>query len=367
MLVLGARPQIIKSAPIIRAMGVEPEVELQLVHTGQHYDYEMSKLFFNELNLPGPLANLGVGSGGHGWQTGMMMVKLERLMGGLKPSLVLVLGDTNSTLAGALAAVKLHIPVAHVEAGARSYDLRMAEEVNRRLTDHCSSLLFAPTQKNVDNLLKEGIDGGRIFLVGDTMYDALLHHFPKAMESDVLKRLSLVKVDYAVLTMHRPENVDEPKRLKGVLDAISRLTDLKIVFPIHPRTRRRLHEFRLIKKLDKVRHVKLIKPIGYYDMLKLMNHAKLVFTDSGGVQKEAFWLHKPCITLRERTEWVETIELGFNRLVGVEPLKIIQAAREMLADEGFKERVRKAPNPFGDGEASKRIVELMKSEVGRGC
>ena len=360
MLVIGARPQIIKSAPIIDAASKDAEVEFQLVHTGQHYDFEMSRIFFGELELPDPVVNLGVGSGSHGWQTGQMMIGLEKTIKGLKPDLVLVPGDTNSTLAGALAAVKLHVPVAHVEAGARSYDMRMPEEVNRRLTDHCSRMLFGATENCVKNLLKEGIIEDQIHLTGDTMYDALLKHKAEALRSRILEELGLAVGEYAVLTVHRPENVDDPEALKNIIGAMIELKELAIVFPVHPRTMERLKATGLLERVKKAKHVRVVDPVGYHEMLRLVRDSKIVFTDSGGLQKEAFWLRTMCITLRERTEWVETVELGANVLVGSDKQAIIRKVRKCLATKGLETRLKELANPFGDGNSSVRIIEALR-------
>jgi UDP-N-acetylglucosamine 2-epimerase len=360
MLVIGARPQIIKSAPIIHEASKDAEVEFQIVHTGQHYDFEMSRIFLDELELPDPVVNLGVGSGSHGWQTGKMIVGLEKTIMELKPDLVLVPGDTNSTLAGALAAVKVHVPVAHVEAGARSYDMRMPEEVNRRLTDHCSRMLFAVTENCVNNLLKEGLSEDQIHLAGDSMYDGLLKHMVRAFGSHVVERLGLEVGEYAVLTVHRPENVDDPEALKDIVEAVIQLKELAIVFPVHPRTLERLKATGLLKKMKEARHVRLVDPVGYHEMLQLVKDSKLVFTDSGGLQKEAFWLHTLCITLRERTEWVETVELGANVLVGSDKEVIVRKVRECLAMKGLDMKLKGLSNPFGDGNASVKIVEALK-------
>jgi len=359
MLVLGARPQIIKSAPIIHEALKKSEINLQIIHTGQHYDFEMSKIFFGELDLPDPLVNLGVGSGTHAFQAGKMMIGLEQTIEKLKPDLVLVPGDTNSTLSGALAAVKLKVPVAHVEAGARSYDMGMPEEINRRLTDHCSSLLFAPTKNCAKNLGKEGIPKKQVRLSGDTMYDALLQHLPTASKSDILKKLGVKSDEYAALTLHRPENVDAPKKLKNMIKAMLALKELIIVFPVHPRTKKQLVTVKLMKRVEAAEHIKLIEPIGYHDMLQLTRHAKMVFTDSGGLQKEAFWLHTPCITLRNRTEWTETTEVGANILVGSNPKRIVAAAREIMEARNMKIRLKRLKNPFGNGQASIKIVVHM--------
>jgi UDP-N-acetylglucosamine 2-epimerase (non-hydrolysing) len=360
MLVLGARPQIIKSAPLIREASTKSEIELQIVHTGQHYDFEMSKIFFNELGLPSPLVNLGVGSGSHAWQTGKIMIGLEEAMLKLKPDLVLVPGDTNSTLAGALAAVKLHVPVGHLEAGARSYDMRMPEEVNRRLTDHCSRLLFAPTQNCLENLRREGLLNEYIHFCGDTMYDALLYHLPKALKSGVLDRFDLENENYGVVTLHRPENVDNPETLRSIVEALMQIKDLILFFPVHPRAMKMLSAAGLVGRLRKAKNLRLVDPVGYLEMLHLVKLAKIAFTDSGGLQKEAFWLHTPCLTFRDRTEWVETVELGANVLVGSNKDLIVQKARECLRAEDLKVKLEKLPNPFGDGYASKKIMETLE-------
>jgi UDP-N-acetylglucosamine 2-epimerase (non-hydrolysing) len=359
MLVIGARPQIIKSAPIIHEAQKRSEIEFQLIHTGQHYDYEMSKIFFSELDLPDPLVNLDVGSGTHAFQTGKMMMELEKTMENLNPDMVLVPGDTNSTLAGALAAVKLQVPVAHIEAGARSDDMRMPEEINRRLTDHCSTLLFAPTKNCAQKLASEGIPKHRIKLSGDTMYDAILQHMKKAEKTDILQKLDLKSEEYAAVTLHRPENVDTPSKLQNIIKALTKLKNLTLVFPVHPRTKQRLAKVKLMQQNQLVKHIKLIEPVGYHEMLQLTKHAKMVFTDSGGLQKEAFWLHTPCITLRGITEWIETTELGANVLVGDNPQKIVKAATEIMESKNAKAKLRKLKNPFGDGKASHKIVEQV--------
>ncbi len=360
MFVLGARPQIIKSALLIHEMSRKPEIELQLVHTGQHYDYEMSQMLFDELELPSPCVNLGVGSGSHARQTGKIMIALERSMLKLKPYMVLVPGDTNSTLAGALAAVKLHVPVGHIEAGARSYDMRMPEEVNRRVTDHCSKFLFAPTHNCVENLTKEGVKGECIHFSGDTMYDVLLYHLPRVLKRDILNRFDLEKDDYGVVTLHRPENVDSPEALKSIVEALIQLEDLDLIFPVHPRAMKMLRRSGLLPHLEKAKHLRLVDPVGYLDMLHLAKQAKIVFTDSGGLQKEAFWLHTPCLTFRERTEWIETVELGGNVLVGSNKDLIVQKAREYLMTKNLKSRLKELPNPFGDGDSSEKIVEVLE-------
>jgi UDP-N-acetylglucosamine 2-epimerase (non-hydrolysing) len=361
-LILGARPQIVKSAPFIHLANKDEQIHLEIIHTGQHYDYEMTKIFFEELNLPDPIANLNVGSGTHAQQTAKIMLRLEKLLQRQKPDLVIVPGDTNSTLAGALTAAKLHIPVAHIEAGARSYDIHMPEEINRRLTDHCSTLLFTPTENCTQNLLKEGIDKSAIHQTGDTMYDALLNQLPKAEKTPILEKIGLKPKTYALLTTHRPENVDKPKNLKNIINAITKLKQITIVFPAHPRTQKQLRKTRLLKKLEKQKHIKLIKPVGYHETIKLIKNATLILTDSGGMQKEAFWLKTPCITLRENTEWTETLQLEANNLTGTDTQKITEKATDILEkEEKITEQLRRLPNPFGDGKASQKIIEAIKS------
>jgi UDP-GlcNAc3NAcA epimerase len=350
--IVGARPQFIKAAPVGRAL--RKSADGILVHTGQHYDHELSAVFFQELDIPEPDVNLGVGSGPHGWQTGQMLMRIEEILLEAKPDWVLVYGDTNSTLAGALAAVKLHIPVAHVEAGLRSFNRRMPEEHNRVLTDHAADLLFCPTQTAVDNLAAEGITEG-VHLVGDVMFDALLYNAGLAAQrSDVLRRLDLMTEQYALVTVHRPRNTDHPARLQAILNALEEVGHkTPVVFPLHPRTRQAIANLPSSPDLDTPHSdLRLIEPVGYLDMLALEQHARVILTDSGGVQKEAYLFEKPCITLREETEWVETVEAGWNLLVGADCETIVAAARDF--------RPRGTPPPvFGDGHASERIVAVL--------
>lgn len=360
-LVLGARPQIIKSALLIRLSTKDKHVRLSIIHTGQHYDYEMTKVFFEEFSLPDPTVNLDVGSGSHAQQTAKIMSRLEPILLEQKPDLVLVPGDTNSTLAGAVTAAKLHIPVAHIEAGARSYDNRMPEEINRRLTDHCSTLLFTTTENCSRNLLKEGISQASVHLVGDPMYDVLLQQLSKAERTAILGRLDVKPKSYALLTLHRQENVDNLENLKQILEAIVRLKTLAVIFPVHPRTRKQLHSYNLYSKLKEQKHVKLIEPVSYLENISLIKNANFVLTDSGGMQKEAFWLKTPCITLRENTEWVETVQLGANYLVGADTERIVKTAEDIIENEEvLREKLEKLPNPFGDGCASQKILEVIK-------
>jgi UDP-N-acetylglucosamine 2-epimerase len=360
ILVLGARPQIIKSAPLIHLATQSSEIQFDVVHTGQHYDYEMSRIFFEEFQLPDAAANLGVGSGTHAWQTAQIMIRLEKILKSEHPDLIIVPGDTNSTLAGALTASKLHIPVAHIEAGARSYDMDMPEEINRRLTDHCSSLLFTSTENCTKNLRKEGIKGDSVRQTGDTMYDVLLQQLPKAKQSPILQKLRLTPKAYALLTVHRPENVDNPQKLRNIASAIIQLENLPIVFPVHPRTQKQLQKIKIYKKLQAASHIKLVEPLGYHDMLHLIQNAKVVLTDSGGIQKEAFWLHTPCVTLRENTEWIETVNLKANYLTGADPEKILKTVN-LVAEKGeaLRKKLETLPDVFGDGQASKKILDAV--------
>jgi len=363
-LVLGTRPQIIKSSSLIHEINRCKDIRMKIIHTGQHYDYEMTKVFFEELGLPDPAENLNVGSGTHAQQTAEIMMRLEKILLMEKPQLVMVPGDTNSTLAGAITAAKLNVPVAHIEAGARSYDMSMPEEVNRRLTDHISMLLFTPTENCTRNLEKEGITKDKIDQTGDTMYDVLLQQLPKAEKTDILEQLNLEPSSYVMLTTHRPENVDNPENLEKILDATSRLEPLTVVFPIHPRTRKQLQTFGLHGRIKGQKHLRLVNPLGYHETLNLVMNAKFILTDSGGMQKEAFWLRTPCITLRENTEWLETVQLEANYLTGTNPQKIAEKAVEIIEHvEEIKERLRNVPNPFGDGKASQRIVDIIKAQL----
>ena len=348
--VVGARPQFIKAAVVSRAL--RRQHQEFLLHTGQHYDYEMSELFFQELGLPQPDVNLGVGSGSHAQQTAEMLVGTERVLLQERPDWVLVYGDTNSTLAGALAAAKLCLPVAHVEAGLRSFNRAMPEEINRVVADHLSDLLFCPTQTAVENLAREGITAG-VHRVGDVMYDLLLQSLPLAEgTSTILQRLDLQPGAYLLATVHRAGNTDIRENLAGILAGLSAVGET-VVLPLHPRTRRAVAEW----SLAPAENVRLIDPVGYLDMLVLEKNARLILTDSGGVQKEAYWLGIPCLTLREETEWVETVEVGWNTLVGTSPDRIVEAVRT------FSPRGER-PALFGDGRAGERIAQILEEKPG---
>jgi len=354
--IVGARPQFIKMAPVSRELR-RREIKEVIIHTGQHYDYEMNRIFFEQLSIPEPDYYLGVGSGSHGYQTGEMLKKIEDVLIKEKPDLVLVYGDTNSTLAGALAAVKLHVKIAHVEAGLRSFDKRMPEEVNRVLTDHVSDYLFAPTETAVENLHREGINKG-VYLTGDVMYDALLYNIKIARnKSKILRELGLKPKNYLLATVHRAENTDNRLRLENIIKAFVESGEL-IVFPAHPRTRKYLETYGLMEFVSKADNIILINPVGYLDMLVLEENAKKILTDSGGVQKEAYFLKIPCVTLREKTEWVETVEDGWNTLVGADREKILKAIM------GFEPDGETYTYRFGDGRASEKIAQILEGSYG---
>ena len=343
--VVGARPQFIKASAVSRALA--SHFNEVMVHTGQHYDQGMSEIFFKEMDMKPPDHNLGVGGGTHGEQTGRMMIELEKVISGLNPDCMLVYGDTNSTLAGALVAAKAGIPLAHVEAGLRSYNRTMPEEVNRVLTDHVSSLLFCPTAAAVDNLAKEGIVNG-VHQVGDVMYDALLHNLEMARgRSHILDQLGVKKGKYALATVHRAGNTDNPTSMRSILDALGTLP-VQVVFPVHPRTRKMIDEaeYRINS------NVLLIEPVGPLDILALQENADCILTDSGGMQKEAYLLGVRCITLREETEWVETIEAGWNMLAGVDA-NAICSAYESWHPYGTR------PALYGTGQAAEEICSIL--------
>lgn len=354
--VVGARPQFVKLAAVSRVLREVPGVREVVVHTGQHYDPEMSGVFFRELELAEPDHQLAVGSGGHGAQTGRMLEAVERVIEAEAPDRVLVYGDTNSTLAGALAAAKLHVPVAHVEAGLRSRDMRMPEEVNRVLTDHLSDLCFAPTDAAVANLAGEGITAG-VHAVGDVMYDAALHFGARAeAESGILEALAVEPGGYVLATVHRAATTDDPALLGGVVEVLREAARaFPVVLPLHPRTRGALERAGLLEALGT--GVRVVPPAGYLDMMRLERGARLVVTDSGGVQKEAFFHGVPCVTLRDRTEWVELVECGWNVLA--DPADPDAAARAVIRalERGTMGLAR--PELYGGGRASERIAAIL--------
>lgn len=416
--IIGARPQFIKAATVSRAIAQHNNLANAtdliteiLIHTGQHYDDNMSRVFFDELEIPKPHYNLGIGSELHGKQTGAMLSAIEEVLIQEKPDIVLTYGDTNSTLAGALAAAKLHIASAHVEAGLRSYNRRMPEEINRIIADELSSLLFCPTETALTNLLREGIGGSQVdqlqgldldtqlvFNSGDVMYDSIL--FNKSLaekKSNILDRVGLSNysgrpTDYCLATIHRPENTDFPQNLKGILNALNQIvrTGTKVILPLHPRTRAKINEFGLERKFNSLASISsnpttkvtVIDPVGYLDMVQLERYSQAILTDSGGVQKEAYLLGVPCITLRNETEWVETLDAGWNILTGQDTKKILDAFGTISHWDGqrppFTQSCTQAnpsnpmnpdnPNnsitPFGDGKAAEKIVDIIFKIIG---
>ncbi len=380
--VVGARPQFIKLAPLVQAIrgqknsNKKPKVNHIIIHTGQHYDYEMNKIFFTELDIPEPEYNLEVGSGFHGWQTGEMIKRLEPILMKEKPALTIVYGDTNSTLAGALAAVKLQIPIVHIEAGLRSYNRKMPEEINRILTDHCSDILFCPTENGVKNLKKEGytniINDGKLINpsfstsqmcynkfpvvvnVGDIMYDATLISLKIAeKKSDILKQLKRISKQYFLVTIHRAENTDNKRKLKNILDALIEIGKCyPVVFPVHPRTKKTLKNFNLLP--SNYANIHLIDPVSYFDMLTLEKNARKILTDSGGIQKEAYFLGVPCITLRNETEWIETVKSGNNVIVGTNRKNIVRVALHSSPVPKYMSRFL-----YGDGQTAQNILKYL--------
>ncbi|MEM1510462.1 MAG: UDP-N-acetylglucosamine 2-epimerase (non-hydrolyzing) [Thermofilaceae archaeon] len=343
--VVGARPNFIKLSVVYSAL--KDIFDQLIVHTGQHYDYELSRVFFEELAIPEPDYDLNVGSGSHGYQTGEMLKRVEEVLLKENPRVVVVYGDTNSTLAGALASVKLGIPVAHVEAGVRSYEKYMAEEINRVVVDHVSEFLFAPTRKAVENLQREGIVKG-VYFTGDVMLDIFV---------SVRDKFSVRDEGFILVTVHRAENTDSPERLKAILEALVESGE-RVIFPMHPRTRKRIAEYGFEWFLN-AENVEVTKPLGYLEFLDVMSRARVVVTDSGGVQKEAYFMGKPCITLRESTEWVETVESGWNTLAGADKERILNALRS------FKPRGKPDLSVFGVGQASRKIASILAERLAR--
>lgn len=342
--IVGARPQFIKAAPVTRALcGRHRQI---LLHTGQHYDDPMSGQFFRELDLPAADRDLGVGSGPHGAQTAAMLAGIESAIGEWRPDMVLVYGDTNSTLAGALAAAKLHVRVAHIEAGLRSRNRRMPEEINRVVADHVSTTLFCPSRAAADNLAAEGITSG-VHVVGDVMLDQLEWATARASTSRALEQLSVEPGRYVLATIHRAETVDDDARLAAVAGALNEMHD-RVIFPVHPRTARALRAIGFRTSAN----VSIIDPVGYIDMVRLQQSARVIVTDSGGVQKEAFWLGVPCVTVRDETEWVETVRSGWNVLAGTDPARIVAAVRDIVP-------AAQRPASYGQPGAAARIVELL--------
>eukprot|EP00439_Symbiodinium_sp_Y106_P088929 s1_g1465.t1 len=353
--VVGARPQFVKAAVVSRAMQANGRMEEQIVHTGQHYDQDMSDVFFEQLAIPRPAYNLEVGSGSHGAQTGAMLAKIEDVILTEKPDWVLIYGDTNSTLAGALAASKLHVPVAHVEAGLRSYNMRMPEEQNRVVADHLSTLLLTPTATANANLAREGIDESRIRCVGDVMFDATLFAGQTdAAGSSILRDLGLESDGYILSTIHRAENTDVPERMEAILAGLAAAARTRpVLLPLHPRTRKLIDDSEGLQQY--ARDLRIVPPVGYFEMAVLEANAALIATDSGGVQKEAYFHQKPCVTLRDETEWTELVEMGWNRIQPpVSPEAVSAAVTAALGTQGAS-----GERPYGDGRAGEKIVDIL--------
>ncbi|MGZ4857896.1 MAG: non-hydrolyzing UDP-N-acetylglucosamine 2-epimerase, partial [Methanobacteriaceae archaeon] len=356
--IIGTRPEIIKMSPIIDEVE-KVGIDYILIHTGQHYDQEMSQQFFQDLELQTPDFNIGVGSGSHGKQTAVMLEGIEDVLKSENPDIVLVEGDTNAVLAGALSAAKLHIPVGHVEAGLRSYDKTMPEEINRLTADICTNLFFVPTVDAAINLLYEGQNPHDIFITGNTVVDACIRNLKIARKKSTIVSQMDLQGDILTLTLHRAENVDDLKRLSNIVDAILELKNLTIIFPIHPRTVKTLKKYGLYSNLEEASHIQIIKPIGYLDFLILLSNSKLVMTDSGGIQEEAITLNIPCLTLRYNTERPETVKAGGNLLVGADKEKINHNLSRILKDSELYRKMEEAPNPYGDGKASEKIVRAI--------
>jgi len=375
--VAGARPNFMKIAPLLREMRKHPEIVPLLIHTGQHYDVKMAGQFFHDLQIPEPDVSLEVGSGSHAYQTAEVMKRLEPVLQDIRPDVVVVVGDVNSTMAAALTATKLQIPVAHVEAGLRSFDRGMPEEINRLVTDAVSDYLFVSEESGQENLLREGVDKDKIFFVGNVMIDSLEACRLLWERSNICSRLNLKKREYGVITLHRPANVDNPETLRGLVEALAKIsTQLPLVFPTHPRTRARLKEFNLeeyftdlsmdsalggrsstVNRQDS--RLCCLDPLGYLDFMSLMAHARLVLTDSGGLQEETTVLGVPCLTLRENTERPVTVTHGTNRLVGVSAARIIDETLKILSSS---QSASSSP-PLWDGKTARRIVSVLKEQL----
>jgi UDP-N-acetylglucosamine 2-epimerase (non-hydrolysing) len=353
--IVGTRPEIIKMAPIIRECQ-RSNLNYFILHTGQHYSYNMDKIFFEQLELPEPIYNLDIRSGSHAEQSAKIILRMENILIKEQPNIVLVEGDTNTVLAAALTASKLHIKIGHVEAGLRSYDRSMPEEINRILTDHCSDYLFAPTKKSRQILLKEGIPQKNIFVTGNTIVDAVFQNIKLANKKvNILHDLDLKKQEYFLITTHRQENVDDQKRFSGIVDGLKQVHkkyNIPIIYPIHPRSRKKLYDFKL-----NIDGITLINPLDFLSFLQLENNAKVVLTDSGGVQEETCILGTPCVTLRDNTERPETLDVGSNILSGTNPKKILKCISIMY------DRHNKWKNPFGSGKAGKQIIGILKEVI----
>lgn len=364
-IIIGTRPEIIKMAPVMDEIE-KRGIDYILIHTGQHYDHEMSEKFFLDLELKKPDYNIGVGSGTHGKQTAVMISNIEEVLSDERPDIVLVQGDTNAVLAGAIAASKLQIAVGHVEAGLRSFDKTMPEELNRQIADNCSKMYFVPTEESGLNLLFENFDPKEIFITGNTVVDACLRNIEIAEKrSNIPSELDL-DGNTLVLTLHRAENVDDKERLQNIVDALLEMDEVTVIFPVHPRTVKTLKNFGMYDDLDDAKHIKLVKPVGYLDFLLILSKSRFVMTDSGGIQEEAITFNVPCMTLRYNTERPETVNAGGNILVGARKQDILEAYTSLSKDEKVYSRMKNASNPYGDGNASVKILKAIINEYNKG-
>lgn len=364
--VVGARPQFIKAAAVSRAIAEYNRnstltIDEKILHTGQHYDERMSAVFFEQLEIPKPSYNLGIVEKTHGAMTGRMLADIEEVLLTEDPNALLVYGDTNSTLAGALAAAKLHIPVIHVEAGLRSFNMLMPEEVNRILTDRVSKLLLCPTETAVENLAAEGVRDG-VYNVGDVMFDVTQYYKDKAREQFLLRDWGLVEKEYLLCTIHRAENTDDPEKMAAIFSALQSISaQLKVVMPLHPRTQKLLHDYGLDNYLE---GLQILPPVSYLEMISLESSAKVIVTDSGGMQKEAFFHRVPCVTIRDQTEWVETVVAGWNRLCPTNTTQIVTLLSELLGGNKFDSlHENEYGQPYGDGRSAQRVVELLVKKL----
>ena len=356
--IVGTRPEIIKMSPLIDEVK-KKDLNYILIHTGQHYDKEMSQQFFTDLELTQPDYNIGVGSSTHGKQTAVMLTGIEEILLKEKPDIILVEGDTNAVMAGAIASSKLHLPVGHVEAGLRSFDKTMPEEINRIIADACSNLFFVPTEESAINLIFEGVNPHNIHITGNTIVDACQRNLKIAEKNSELNSKFDLGENIITVTLHRAENVDDSIRLKNITDALLELTEFIIIFPVHPRTRKNLGKFGFLDSLEKAEHIHLVKPVGYLEFLLLLSHSKLVLTDSGGLQEEAITLNRPCLTLRYNTERPETVTAGGNILVGSSKEVIIDNVRSIINDPNLYQKMSNASNPYGNGDTSLKIVDII--------